>query len=134
MLTQRSCKVTILLCSSTPGLEVLSPDNRWTSAPRVEDSLIINVADFMMRWTNGVYKSTIHRVVNRTGEARYSVPFFFSINYDQLVEVVFSSINTVGISTNFLQTLPSCVSEDNPSKYPPIRAGEYILQRLASTY
>ena len=78
---------TILLCSSASGLEILSPENVWVPAPAVEGSFIINVADFMMRWTNGVYKSTVHRVVNRTREERYSVPFFFSINYDQMVEV-----------------------------------------------
>ncbi|KAF2096054.1 Clavaminate synthase-like protein [Rhizodiscina lignyota] len=104
---------TILLCSSAPGLEILSPNNEWISAAPVPGSFIVNVADFLMRWTNGVYKSTIHRVVNRTQDARYSIPFFFSINYDETVE-----------------TLPTCVSEDNPSKYPPINAGRYILDRL----
>ena len=78
---------TILLCASTSGLEILSPDDTWVPAPAVEGGFIINVADFLMRWTNGVYKSTVHRVVNRTREERYSVPFFFSINYDQMVEV-----------------------------------------------
>ena len=78
---------TILLCSSASGLELLSPDNQWIAAPVAEGSFIINVADFMMRWTNGKFKSTIHRVVNRTKQERYSVPFFFSINYDQIVEV-----------------------------------------------
>lgn len=103
---------TLLLPSSTPGLEILSPDGKWVPVGKVEGGLIVNVGDFLMRWTNDQYKSTVHRVVNRTKEARYSVPFFFSINYDQLVE-----------------TLPNCVSDDNPSKYPPIRAGEYILER-----
>ncbi|GAB7356170.1 hypothetical protein MBLNU459_g6761t1 [Dothideomycetes sp. NU459] len=107
---------TILLSSSVSGLEILSPDNVWTPAPAAEGAFIINVADFLMRWTNGIYKSTVHRVVNRTANERYSVPFFFSVNYDQLVE-----------------TLPSCVSEENPSKYPPIRAGEYVLERLKAT-
>ncbi|THY25693.1 Clavaminate synthase-like protein [Aureobasidium pullulans] len=107
---------TLLLSSTTHGLEILTPDNVWTAATAVEGSFIVNVADFLMRWTNGVYKSTIHRVVNRTTQERYSVPFFFSINYDQLVE-----------------TLPSCVSAENPSKYPPIRAGEYVLERLKAT-
>jgi isopenicillin N synthase-like dioxygenase len=84
---------TILLCSSASGLEILSPDNVWVPAPAVEGSFIINVADFLMRWTNGVYRSTVHRVVNRTREERYSVPFFFSVNYDQVVEVsLFSRI------------------------------------------
>ena len=64
----------------------------------------------------GVYKSTVHRVVNRTTDERYSVPFFFSINYDQTVE-----------------TLPSCVTPENPSRYPPVKAGEYILERLKAT-
>lgn len=78
---------TILLSSSVSGLEILSPDNVWVPAPAVEGGFVINVADFLMRWTNGVYKSTVHRVVNRTTDERYSVPFFFSVDYDSLVEV-----------------------------------------------
>ncbi|KAF2170291.1 hypothetical protein M409DRAFT_19893 [Zasmidium cellare ATCC 36951] len=107
---------TILLCSSTPGLEILSPSGRWITAPTVENGIIVNIGDMMMRWTNDIYKSTVHRVVNRTAAARYSMPLFFGINNDQIVE-----------------TLPSCVSETNPSKYGPIKAGEYVLQRLATT-
>ncbi|KJX95837.1 2OG-Fe(II) oxygenase superfamily protein [Zymoseptoria brevis] len=107
---------TILLTSTASGLEILSPDNEWVAAPAAKDSFIINVGDFLMRWTNGVFQSTVHRVVNRTREERYSVPFFFSVNYDELVE-----------------TLPSCVTPGNPSRYPPIRAGEYVLERLRAT-
>jgi isopenicillin N synthase-like dioxygenase len=96
---------TILLCSSASGLEILSPENVWVPAPAVEASFIINVADFLMRWTNGVYKSTVHRVVNRTQEERYSVPFFFSVNYDQVVEVSFGiefAVQRLGILHNTL--------------------------------
>ncbi|KAF2769550.1 Clavaminate synthase-like protein [Teratosphaeria nubilosa] len=106
---------TILLCSSVSGLEILSPDNVWVPAPAAESGFLINVADFLMRWTNGRYKSTVHRVTP-TNEERFSVPFFFSVNYDHLVE-----------------TLPSCVSAENPSRFPPVRAGEYVLERLRAT-
>lgn len=107
---------TILLSSGTPGLEILSPDNTWVSAPAVPGSFTINVADFLMRWTNDRYRSTVHRVVNRTADERFSVPFFFSVNYDQMVE-----------------TLPNCIGEGEEAKYGPIRAGEYVLERLRAT-
>jgi isopenicillin N synthase-like dioxygenase len=107
---------TLLLASSVPGLEILTPSGSWHIAAPPPDSFIINVADFLMRWTNGLYKSTVHRVVNRGSEARYSVPFFFSVNYDTLVE-----------------TLPTCLAEGEESIWKPIRAGEYILERLNAT-
>ena len=107
---------TLLLSSSVPGLEILTPSGSWYIAAPPPDSFIINVADFLMRWTNELYKSTVHRVVNRGTEARYSVPFFFSVNYDTLVK-----------------TLPTCLAEGEESKWKPIRAGEYILERLNAT-
>lgn len=107
---------TLLLQDSVPGLEILSPDGHWISAAPVTGGIVVNVADFLMRWTNNVYRSTVHRVVNRTDRERYSVPFFFSVNYDEQVE-----------------TLPSCISEDNPLRYPPITAGKYVFDRLSLT-
>lgn len=78
---------TILLCSSAPGLEIMSSSGNWVQAPTVPGGLVVNIGDMMMRWTNALYKSTMHRVINRTGEERYSVPLFFGINNDELVEV-----------------------------------------------
>ena len=107
---------TLLLSSVVPGLEILLPSGHWHIASPPPNSFIVNVADFMMRWTNGVYKSTIHRVVNRGRGTRYSVPFFFSVNYDEVVS-----------------TLETCLKEGEVSKWKPIRAGEYILERLKTT-
>ncbi|KAH8670118.1 hypothetical protein BGZ60DRAFT_29046 [Tricladium varicosporioides] len=107
---------TLLLQDSNPGLEIFSPDGRWISAKPVDGGIVVNIADFLMRWTNEKYKSTVHRVVNRTAKERYSIPLFFSINYDEKVE-----------------TLPSCRTEDSDSKFPPITAGRYVLDRLSLT-
>ncbi|ORY54949.1 uncharacterized protein BCR38DRAFT_357439 [Pseudomassariella vexata] len=125
---------TLLFSSETPGLEVLSPNPdengrpKWISAPAHQDCFTVNIADFFERWTNGLYKSTVrvrlgrrqytvHRVVNRSPDKeRYSVPFFFSINYDEMVS-----------------TLPTCISEDNPSRFNDIQAGPYTLERLRAT-
>ena len=114
---------TLLLSSDNPGLEVLAPPRDengqlyWITVPVRPDCLTVNVADFFMRWTNGVYKSTVHRVINRDSEKeRYSVPFFFSVNYEEVVK-----------------TLPGCLKEGEEELYPPICAGEYVLERLKAT-
>jgi isopenicillin N synthase-like dioxygenase len=119
---------TLLLTSSNPGLEILFPASTpsapsslstptWIPCPVRPGTLTVNVADFLMRWTNGRYKSTVHRVVNRSETMeRYSVPVFFSINYDSVVE-----------------TLPGCEEGDLPGGYKPIKAGEYVLERLRAT-
>jgi len=113
---------TLLLNSANPGLEILFPpspvtNNKpiWRPCPVRPGTLTVNVADFLMRWTNGLYKSTIHRVVSKPGGGeRYSVPYFFSINYDSEV-----------------QPLPErCVGKSN---YRPMKAGEYVLERLRAT-
>lgn len=113
---------TILLSSSNPGLEILFPPSPatgnlpiWRPCPVVPGSFTINVADFFQRWTNGLYKSTIHRVVSKPGTGeRYSVPFFFSINYD----------------SDVLPLPERCVGE---SRFLPLKAGEYVLERLRAT-
>jgi isopenicillin N synthase-like dioxygenase len=125
---------TILLCSSAPGLEIMSPSGNWVQAPTVPGGLVVNIGDMMMRWTNGLYKSTMHRVINRTGEERYSVPLFFGINNDELVEVCRTqAVIGWAVLTYVLQPLHTCVTDENPAMYPPIKAGEYILQRLNAT-
>jgi isopenicillin N synthase-like dioxygenase len=113
---------TLLLSDSNPGLEILFPpsaltDNKplWRPCPIRPGTLTVNVADFLMRWTNSLYKSTVHRVVSKPGApARYSVPFFFSINYDAQVEA-----------------LPEQAVGRNVFK--PMKAGQYVLERLKAT-
>jgi isopenicillin N synthase-like dioxygenase len=114
---------TLLLSSSTPGLEILFPPSPstnnlplWRPCPIRPDTLTVNVADFLMRWTNGLYKSTVHWVVSRPGSReRYSVPFFFSINYDADVGPL--PEEAVGAK----------------GTYRSMRAGEYVLERLKAT-
>ncbi|APE09118.1 hypothetical protein BO226_07720 [Rhodococcus sp. 2G] len=54
------------------------------------DSFVINIGDLMQRWTNDVWSSTRHRVVNPSDgqwdQARFSMAFFHQPNYDALIE------------------------------------------------
>lgn len=110
--------ITLLVGASAAGLEVQSHDGEWVPFTSDEDTIVVNIGDMLQRLTNHVYPSTIHRVVNPPGEQarqpRYSVPFFLHPNPDFLIDV-----------------LPSCVTADNPSRYPePITAQGYLEERL----
>ena len=42
----------------------------------IKGSFVCNIGDLLERWTNGQLVSTKHRVVNRTSNARFSIPIF----------------------------------------------------------
>ena len=81
-------------------------------------AVVCNFGDMLQRLTNHVLPSTTHRVVNpppeRRGHARYSTPFFLHFAPDYKIE-----------------TLASCTSPDNPARYEPITAQDFLMQRLA---
>lgn len=116
---------TILKQDSIGGLQVQNRlDGKWIDVPFVENSFVINLGDLMSRWTNDHWVSTPHRVIspsNQTKEnfypSRQSIAFFCQINPDEMVTCI-----------------PTCSSEDQPSKYPPIKSWDLIMQKyLAST-
>lgn len=110
--------ITLLMGASADGLQVLRHDGNWIPITALPDQLVVNVGDMLERLTNGVLKSTIHRVVNPPREQmntpRYSIPFFMHPR-----------------SEMSLAALPQCVGAGNPQRWPDITAGEFLDQRLA---
>ena len=109
--------LTILSQDSVGGLQVRNRAGEWIAAPPIEGTFIINIGDLVETLTNGRYASTIHRVVNTSGRERYSIPFFIDLDFDAVVE-----------------PLPTCVSSENPPKYPAYTCGEHKFRRYVDSY
>jgi isopenicillin N synthase-like dioxygenase len=78
--------LTFLAQDNIGGLQVQAPDGQWLNVPNLENSFVVNVGDMLHRMTNGLLRSTPHRVVNRSGSERYSCVFFYDPNVSLNVE------------------------------------------------
>lgn len=109
--------ITILAQDAQGGLEVRRRDGTWLQAHPLPGTWVVNVADMLSRWTNERWQSTPHRVKNLSGGDRYSCPYFFDMAMDSEVSV-----------------LPTCQSAANPPRFPPVRYGDYLMERLDRNY
>ncbi len=109
--------ITLLLGAEEAGLELQTMDGRWIPVCPKPGELVVNIGDMLQRLTNGVLRSTPHRVVNpppeRRGFARYSMPFFLHFRSDFLIEA-----------------LPGTVREGEQPRWPPITSNAYLQERL----
>ncbi|KAK3039527.1 hypothetical protein RJ639_028109, partial [Escallonia herrerae] len=88
----------------------------WEDVRHISGAFVVNIGDMMERWTNCLFRSTLHRVI-ATGQERYSMAFFLDPNPDCMVEC-----------------LKSCCSEASPPRFPPVRSQEYLDERFRRTY
>ncbi|KAF2458471.1 hypothetical protein BDY21DRAFT_410360 [Lineolata rhizophorae] len=126
--------LTLLFQDGVGGLEIErreGPDGARTGefvgVPAVPGGVLVNVGDLMERWSNGRWKSTVHRVglpPTAGGEGgdevvrdRYSIPFFSTADPETVIEC-----------------LPGCSSEEDPPKYEPVTAWGYINMRMQALY
>ncbi|CAE6499979.1 unnamed protein product [Rhizoctonia solani] len=103
---------TILWQGDISALQIMNASGEWINAQPMPGTFVINVGDQLSRWTNDVFKSTVHRVTLEPGIRRISIPAFFGTDDDVMVEA-----------------LPSCVSNNRPARYEPILAWEYLKLR-----
>ncbi|KAG0339249.1 hypothetical protein BG000_002559 [Podila horticola] len=79
--------ITLLMQKDIAGLEVqasrVHKDVPWIAAPVIPDTILVNIADHLQMWTNGLLKSTMHRVMynpQQLTSSRYSIACFIHAN------------------------------------------------------
>jgi len=76
---------TILWQDDNGGLEVQNREGDWVGASPLADSFVVNIGNILQYWSNGRFSSTPHRVINRNGLDRYSIPFFVNPDFDTVI-------------------------------------------------
>ena len=108
--------ITLLSAATAEGLELLQRDGRWRPVHTGFDTIVVDAGDMLQNVTNGLYRSTTHRVVNPADASsdRYSMPCFIHPRKDA-----------------DLTPRASCVARTGDvARYPSITAGAYLDQRL----
>jgi isopenicillin N synthase-like dioxygenase len=109
--------LTLLLTDEHRGLQVQTKQGEWIDISPRKGAFIVNLGDMLERWSNGLFRSTQHRVLTAGDAERYSIPFFYEPNFDTQVEC-----------------LAVCCSVENPPKYPPTTSGRYLLDKYKETH
>jgi isopenicillin N synthase-like dioxygenase len=109
--------LTILAREEVPGLAVRLPSGEWLAPPVIPGTFLVNLGNMMKRWSNDRFLSTPHGVLNDTGTDRYSIAFFYSPTPASVIEC-----------------LPSCVSTDNPRRYPRAVYRDLVIDFYSANY
>ncbi|OEU11556.1 Clavaminate synthase-like protein [Fragilariopsis cylindrus CCMP1102] len=158
--------LTLLVQDEVGGLKVRRSNNEseeeWIDVKPVPNSIIVNVGDMLMRWSNDKLKATLHKVetpptINTT--ATYTRDEIDSCttrtisnvhgiddNHEEegevkvnIIDVIIPERYSIAFFCNVnkdvnIECLETCCNDtDNPPKYPIINSYEYLTQRLAAT-
>lgn len=103
-----------ILDQDEPGLDVRDPDGTWQEVPTVPGALFIFLADYVQRWSNGLYRAAPHRVTAVRCD-RMSIQYKHRPDYGVVVA-----------------PLDALTSPADPPKYAPLNTGSEYVAALRS--
>lgn len=105
--------ITLLAQDDLGGLEVETASGDWVRVNPIPGTFVVNLGDLVPRWSNGLYHSSLHRVMNnRSKRQRHSIVLFYNQAHETHVEA-----------------LPTCLKTGETPLFPPCTAGEHTSQR-----
>lgn len=117
--------LTLLGQDGNDGLEVRTDDG-WVDVPADPDVVVVNLGDMLERMTGGAYRSTTHRVRNRTDRGRLSFPLFLDPGWDTEVQPLPGAVASAG---NLTARWDGESVHEWSGTY-----GDYLLSRVARVF
>ncbi|KAN0087466.1 hypothetical protein V8E55_006087 [Tylopilus felleus] len=93
----------------------------WINADPIPGCIVCNIGEMWEIWTNGMYKSTLHRVVHRG--ANYRIPFFFEPNFTALVAPLPAAMRIMEEKGDAPQEV-----------HKPVNYGEFLMKKVGSNF
>ena len=118
--------LTILKQDNIGGLQVKSKSG-WIDAPPIPGSFVCNIGDMLDRMTQGLYRSTPHRVQNLSTSNRLSFPFFFDPNFN--IEVKPIELNDVVVNDDQSDRWDKASVHEFDGTY-----GDYLLNKVSKVF
>lgn len=112
--------MTLLSQDETGGLEALMPGGDWYAVPPIRGTFVVNLGEVMKILTDGIFAATPHRVINRYGTDRYSIPFFANPDFDSVITPIVKNTDLTP------RTEPWFATSESIDK--PITSGEILLR------
>ncbi|KAM3282921.1 putative 2-oxoglutarate-dependent dioxygenase SLC1 [Capsicum chacoense] len=91
--------LTLLLQDEVKGLQI-QHQGKWLTVEPIPNSFVVNVGDHLEIFSNGRYKSVLHRVLVNSSKSRISVASLHSLPYSSKI-----------------QPSPKLINESNPKLY-----------------
>ncbi|XP_047310775.1 probable 2-oxoglutarate-dependent dioxygenase At3g50210 [Impatiens glandulifera] len=83
------------------ALQVRNVSGEWISAPPIPGTFVCNIGDMLKILSNGLYESTLHRVINNSPKYRVSVAYFYEPNFDAAIELMEACVKRTGGTKKF---------------------------------
>jgi len=118
--------LTLLAQDEHGGLQVKTPGG-WIEAPPVPGALVCNIGDMLERLTGGRFKSTPHRVLNRSGHDRLSFPLFFDPDFTARLQPL--PVDRTTIAADRAERWDGASVHEFEGTY-----GDYLLGKVAKVF
>lgn len=118
LIPHRDSSVFTIVCQGydTNGLQI-NPYGEWITVLPRKGSLVVTVGDILQAWSNGRYRSILHRVMCNKEGPRHSIAYFL--------------FPAPGPEADYMiQPIPQILSKENPPAYAPFSYLDFFTNKM----